>query len=264
MAREAGRQAGFIGNRIDEAASAVPNALMMFALLIATLQIPPPAPPRPTETATRTANEAWADCMVAAALQGEPSDRPVDAAADAARAACAQPEAAFWRGWEADMEAAAVGAAERRQMRAMMAAEIGPGLRTIILQNRPAHLLAQLQEQRRAREALEASPAGAPPGDASARHRALLAAVDALAGSCWNQVTAANARTRAAPDAIVALARDRCAPYRAELRALFALGRAIAGRAPDPGSADLEAELIEQRRADRMRRGIANIRAERQ
>ena len=237
---------------------------MMFAFLIAAaLQIPLPPPPRPTETAMRRANEAWADCMVAAALRGEPSDRPVDAAVEASRAACAQREADFWRSWEADMEAAAVGPAERRQMRAMMAAEIGPGLRTIILQNRPAHLLAQLQEQMRAREALEASLAAAPPGDASARHRALLAAVDALGGSCWNQLTAANARTEAAPDAIVALARDRCAPYRAEMRALFMVGRAIDGRAPDPGAADLEAEMIEQRRAERMRRGIANIRAER-
>jgi len=240
----------------------VPHGLIMLAFLIAAaLQIP--LPQRPAETAPRRANEAWAECMVAASRQGEPSERPVNEAVDAARAACARPEAAFWRAWEADMDAAAVGAAARRQMRAMMEAEIGPGLRTIILQNRPAHLLAQLQEQVRARQALEANPAGAPPGDASARHRALLAAVDALAGSCWNQVTAANARSEAAPDAIVALARDRCAPYRAEMRALYALGRAIHGRPPDPYSVDLEAEQIEQRREERMRRGIANIRSER-
>jgi len=236
----------------------------MFAFLAAAaLQIPLPQAPRPTEAAMLGASEAWAGCLVAAALRDEPSDRPVETAVDAARAACSEAEAAFWRRWEAHMEAAAVGAAARREMRAMMEAETGPGLRTVILQNRPAHLLAQLQEQIRARLALEANLTGAPPGDASARHRALLAAVDALAGTCWNQVTAANARTQAAPDAIVALARDRCAPYRAELRAVFALGRAIDGRPPDPYSADLEAEQIEQLREERMRRGIANIRAER-
>ena len=236
---------------------------MMFSFLVAAaLQIPLPSP-RPTEAAMHRANEAWAGCLVAAALRDEPSDRPVDTAVGAARAACSEAEAAFWRSWEANMDVAAVGAAERWQIRAMMAAEIGPGLRTIILQNRPAHLLAQLQEQAQARRAFQASLAGASPGDAPARHRALLAAVDALAGSCWNQVTAANARTEAAPDAIVALARDRCAPYRAELRELFALGRAIDRRPPDPLSADLEAEQIEQLREERMRRGIAAIRTER-
>lgn len=238
----------------------------MFAFLAAAaLQIPAPLPPspRPTEDAMHRANEAWAGCLVAAALRGEPSDRPVDNTVAAARSACAESEAALWRSWEAQMDAAAVGAAARREMRAMMAAEIGPVLRTIILQNRPAYLLAQLQEQAQARRALQASLAGAPPGDASARHRALLTAVDTLAGSCWNQVTAANARTQAAPDAIVALARDRCAPYRAELREVFALGRAIDGRPPDPQSAELEAEQIEQLREERMRRGIANIRRER-
>lgn len=242
----------------------MPNGSMMFAFLAAAaLQIPLPPAPRPAEAAMRMANEAWAGCIVAAALRDEPSDRPVDTAVDAARAACSEMEAAFWRSWEAHMDVAAVGAAERRQMRAMMAAEIGPGLRTVILQNRPAYLLAQLQEQARARQALQASLTGAPPGDASVRHRALLTAVDTLAGSCWNQVTAANARTEAAPDAIVALARDRCAPYRAELREVFALGRAIDGRPPDPQSAELEAEQIEQLREERMRRGIANIRRER-
>jgi hypothetical protein len=239
---------------------------MMFAFLAAAalqIPLPLPPPPRPTEAAMRGANEAWAGCLVAAALRDEPSDRLVDAAVDAARVACSEAEAAFWRSWEAHMQVAAVGAAERREMRAMMAAEVGPGLRTIILQNRPAHLLAQLQEQAQARQALQASLAGAPSGDASARHRALLAAVDALAGSCWNQVTAANARTQAATDAIVALARDRCAPFRAELREVFALGRAIDGRRPDPSGADLDAEQIEQLREERMRRGIANIRTER-
>ena len=241
----------------------MPNGSMMFAVLAAAaLQIPPPPQPRSIEAAMHSANEAWAGCLVAAALRDEPSDRPVDSAVAAARAACAEAEAAFWRAWEAQMDAAAVGAADRREMRAMMAAELGPGLRTTILQNRPAHLLAQLQEQIRARQAL-ASLAGAPPADASARHRALLSAVDALAGSCWNQVTAANARTGAAPDSIVALARDLCAPYRAEMRELFALGRAIHGRPPDPESADLEAEQIEQLREERMRRGIANIQRER-
>ena len=238
----------------------------MFAFLVAAaLQtpVPLPAPMRPTEVAMRRANEAWAECLVAAALRGEPSDRPVDNAVAAARAACARPEAALWRSWEADMDAAAVGEAQRREMRAMMTAEISPGLRTIILENRPAHLLAQLQEQAQARQALQASLAGTPPGDAPARHRALLTAVDTLAGLCWNQVTAANARTEAAPDAIVALARESCAPYRAELRELFVLGRPIHGRPPDSYGADLEAEQIEQRREERMRRGIANIRRER-
>ena len=44
------------------------------------------------------------------------------------------------------------------------------------------------------------------------------------------------------------------------MRELFALGRTIHGVLPDPGSADLEAEQIEQLREERMRRGIANIR----
>jgi hypothetical protein len=44
------------------------------------------------------------------------------------------------------------------------------------------------------------------------------------------------------------------------MRELYALGRAIHGRPPDPYGADLEAEQIEQLREERMRRGIANIR----
>ena len=234
---------------------------MMFAFLFAaTLQIPLPAPGRPTEAVMRRANEAWAQCMVEAALRGEPSNRPVEAVVTGALASCSAQEAAFWHSWQADMAAAGVSSADQRQMRTAMEAEMSPGLTNVVLQNRPAHLLSQLEERIEARRALQSELERGSTGDPSPRQRALLSAVDMLMGTCWNQVTAANARTNAAAEAIVALARERCQPYRTELRELFKLGLAIDGRIPNDQRTDFEVDLIEQRLAERMLRGIANIR----
>ena len=236
---------------------------MMFAYLAAAaLQVAAPAPGRPTEAAMRDANDAWAQCLVAYALQGEPSQRPVESVVDSAMGACAARETAFWRSWQAELAAAGFAAEQQRQMRTMMEAEMRPGIANVVLQNRPAYILAQLQERIAARGALEAEIESGSVGDPSPRHRALLSAVDALMGSCWNQVTTADARTATAPEAIVALARERCRPFRAELRELFKLGLAIGGRRPSDERADFEVDLIEERLAERMLRGIANVRRE--
>ena len=233
----------------------------MFAFLVAAaLQIPLPSPGRPTEAVTRRANEAWARCSIEAALRGEPSDRPVEAVVTGALASCSAQEAAFWRSWQADMAAAGVSSADQGRMRTTMEAEMRPGLTNVVLQNRPAHLLSQLQERIESRRALQLELERGSIGDSRPRQRALLTAVDLLMGTCWNQVTAANARTAAAAEAIVALARERCRSYRAELRELFKLGLAIDGRVPDDQRADFEVDLIEQRLAERMLRGVANIR----
>ena len=233
----------------------------MFAFLAAVaLQVTAPPPGRPTEAQMRRDNDIWAQCLIEAALREEPSERPVETVADSALAACSTPEAAFWRSWQAHMEASGVNGEQQRQMRTMMVAEMRPGIANVVRQNRPAYLFAQLQQQIEARRALEADIERALADDAQRRQRALLTAVDNLAGTCWNQVTAAHARTATAPDAVVSLARQRCAPYRAELRELFKLGLAIGGRQPSDERADFEVNLIEERLAERLLRGVANIR----